>query len=195
MLKHTLIALAGLAAVVPAASADTLLPILPRPDLVEDYTPFEDHAFDQTFELCHRFGVACSVPGAGHADVLDLIALAQADAAKRWALHAEEWEEVAELYDDYAPYHIPAPRLPRIHGNYGWQQSAGDRIADVAELLEEVQERLDHRPQALHVIPRPHFNWQNLPGRFSFGHSGPAIINHYNLPRHPGNTIIVNPFR
>ena len=69
MLKQTLFAVFGLALSVPAASADTSLPLLPRPDLSQDLAPFQAPAFDRIDTLCERFGIACSVPGAGASDL------------------------------------------------------------------------------------------------------------------------------
>lgn len=55
MLKPALLTLAGLAASVSAASADTIVPTLPRPDLSALSAPSVD--------LCSRYGVSCAVPG------------------------------------------------------------------------------------------------------------------------------------
>ena len=194
MLKPTILAVVGLAVVAPAVSADTIIPILPRPDLAEDLAPFESPAFDRMVDLCERFGVACGLPGDEDSDLLDLIPLAEADAAKQWDLYAEEWEELAELYDDYVPV---VPHLPRIHGHYGWQEN---RLSDIDALLEDVQERLDRRPAPLvHTIPRPHFGWQHpfghAPQPYSFGHRLPLNPHLFRGPHRPGNSVIILPSR
>ena len=207
MLKHSLIAIAGLAAVAPAASADALLPLLPRPDLSAEIAPLNAPAFDRMVELCDRFGIACSVPGvedyaeADPEDIFDLIPLAQADAAKRWALYAEEWAEIAELYEEYAPSHVPAPDFPDLADGYGYSYGwhHGGSLGDVAEMLEDVQERLDRRIAPVHVLPRTRLGWQHpfttLPGHYSYGFAGPRVIRPYTAPHLPGNSVILLPAR
>jgi len=204
MLKHTLLALVGLAVVAPAASADADLPLLPRPDLSAEITPFEAPAFDRMVDLCERFGVACSVPGAdryAHADIEDLfelIPLAQADAAKRWALYAEEWTEIAEFYEDYAPAEVPTFEFPQIADGYGWHHPGYGRLAEITELLEDMQDRLDRRVAPVHVVPTPRLGWQSpfnsWSHRLGQGHAGTTIIRPH-APHLPGNSVIILPSR
>ena len=201
MLKPILLALVGVAIVAPAASADSPLPTLPRPDLGAVPAPLNSPAVD----LCDRFGIACTQPGLAldvepdlnAPDLADLIPLAQADAAKRWALYAEEWAEIAELYEEYEPADVPTTRLPQIAQGYGWQHG---QIADITELLDDVQERLDRRPVPLHSLPfvhiAPRHSFGNLPHRF-YGYAAPrsfprSIVRPNRLP---GNSVIILPGR
>ena len=169
MLKPALLALAGLAATVPAAIADTNLPLLPRPELGHDFDPFAAPAPNHgTVDLCGRFGVACSIPFAAPRDGLgdlgdlaELLPLAQADAAKRWALHVEQWARIADLSREGRPHSAhPLSNLPTLPDGFGWRP---DRMADIMALMDDVQDRLAEGPAPRRALPLwlhpqgPHF--------------------------------------
>ncbi|MEJ6388073.1 hypothetical protein [Gymnodinialimonas ulvae] len=193
MLKPVLFALVGLAASVPAAFADTTLPLLPRPDLGRDFDPLAMPAPAQdAVDLCSRFGVACSIPFASpRADLGNLAELlppAQADAAKRWALYADEWARIADLYRDGPRPALPAlPQVPRTPDGLGWRP---DRMSDLADLLDDVQARLARPSAPLQAVPHRDPLWSHP---FTIRPFDPPTILPVPRPQHRGPSILIVP--
>lgn len=191
MLKPALLAVVGLAASVPAAFADTSLPLLPRPELWHGFDPFAAPVpSHEMIDLCGRFGVACSMPfatpRANLGDLATLLPLAQADAAKRWALHVDEWARIADLYREGRPH--PVRPLPILPDGLGWRPN---RMDDITALMENVQDRLlqGHTPR--HDVPLPRPLWQNPLGpQFDSLSLLPAPG-----PQRPGQSILIVPRR
>lgn len=117
MFKHLTLSAIGLTAALSAAQADTLLSVGPHPAL----GPYASPSFGRMVEICARFGLDCSAPGASHDGSYPhlLSPEALADAGKRHALYAQDWQEFLDTYEDHVEL-VPAPVLPRPFGLYGY---------------------------------------------------------------------------
>lgn len=125
MFKLPIAAAIGLTAAISAAHADPILlpaPLhIPPPSLsAPGLSTYDSPSFDRFVDMCARMGFDCSAPAAGrpsshfgpHApSSFALSEAAQADAEKRMALYAQEWEEFADDFAGHVEIHPARPQV------------------------------------------------------------------------------------
>lgn len=115
MFKHATLAAIGLTGALSAAHADTIITHGPYPGL----STYDSPSFERLVEMCDRFGIDCSAPGADGYHPFIHSPEALADSEKRQALYAQDWEEFLDAYEDRVEL-LPAPVLPRPFGYFGY---------------------------------------------------------------------------